>query len=136
MLVFTAIIATLTSLAIGLFQIFHLFGSNLLALTQNQSRRVSTSRSLRLMSGGLVVAQMAITLVLLVGAGLLTHSFANLLSVDHGFNPNQLIIARISLPANYSQDDRAEKFRQHLKESLQEIPGNPLVQHRDADRPH
>ena len=123
LLAFTAVIATLASLAIGLFQVFHVFGSNLLALTQNQSGRTSSSRSLRTMSGGLVVAQMAITLVLLIGGGLLIRSFANLLAVDPGFNPQHLITARIALPSDYWRDSRDQKFRQQLEDSLGDIPG-------------
>ncbi len=123
LLAFTAVIAILTSLAIGLFQVFHVFGSNLLALTQNQSGRTSSGRSLRTMSGGLVVAQMAITLVLLIGGGLLIRSFANLVAVDRGFNPQYLTTARIALPSDYWNDSRDQKFRQQLEDSLLQIPG-------------
>ena len=123
LLAFTALIAIFISLVIGLFQVFHVFDGNLLALTQNQSRRTSSGRSLRTMSGGLVVAQMAITLVLLIGGGLLVRSFANLVAVDPGFNPQQLITARIALPSDYQRDSRGQEFRQRLEDSLREIPG-------------
>ena len=123
LLVFTALIAILISLVIGLFQVFHVFGGNLLALTQNQGGHTSSGRSLRAMSGGLVIAQMAITLILLIGGGLLVRSFANLLAVDSGFNPQQLITARITLPSDYRRDNRDYEFLQRLEESLSEIPG-------------
>ena len=123
LLTFTALIAIFISLAIGLFQIFHVFGCNLMALTKNQSGRTSSGRSLRTMSGGLVIAQMAITLVLLIGCGLLVRSFANIVAVDPGFNPQHLITARIALPSDYHRDNRDQKFRQRLEESLSEIPG-------------
>jgi predicted permease len=123
LLVFTVLIATLTALVIGLFQVFHVFAGNLPALTQYQSGRTSRGRSLRTMSGGLVVAQMAITLVLLIGGGLLVRSFANLLAVDHGFNPQQLITACIALPSDYWRDNRDQKFRRQLEDSLRDIPG-------------
>ena len=125
LLAFTAIIAILISLAIGLLQVFHVFGGSLLALTQNQSQRVSNSRGLRTMSSGLVVVQMAVTLVLLVGGGLLIHSFANCLAIDPGFNPQHLIAAHIDMPPDYLRDNRDQKFRQQLKDSLREIPGFP-----------
>ncbi|MBN1567131.1 MAG: ABC transporter permease [Acidobacteria bacterium] len=122
MLAFTALIATFTSLTIGLFPVLHVFGSNLLALTLHQSRRVSNNRSIRTMSSGLIIAQMAITLALLIGGGLLIRSFINLLAVDPGFNPRQLVAAQIVLSADYSQDHRALKFQQQLKDNLREIP--------------
>jgi putative ABC transport system permease protein len=123
LLAFTAVIATLTSLAIGLFPVFHVFGSDLLALTQNQNQRVSNSRSLRTMSSGLVVIQMAVTLVLLIGGGLLIHSFANILAVDPGFNPRQITAASIAFPRNYSRDNQAQNFQRQLENDLRGIPG-------------
>ena len=123
LLTFTAIIAILISLAIGLFQVFHVFGSNLLTLIRNQSGRTSDNRSLRTISGGLVVAQIAITLILLIGGGLLIHSFAKLLAVDPGFNSQNLLAARIDLPPDYLQNNHDQKFRRQLEERLREIPG-------------
>jgi putative ABC transport system permease protein len=124
LLAFTAVIATLTSLAIGLVPVFHVFRNDLSALTQNQSLRLSGSRSLRTMSSGLVVAQMAITLVLLIGGGLLIHSFANILVVDTGFNPRQIAAASIDFPNKYRyRDNQGLKFSRQLEEKLREIPG-------------
>jgi putative ABC transport system permease protein len=122
LLAFTALIAILISLVIGLFQVFHVFSSNLLTLTKNQSGHTSSGRSLHTMSGGLVVAQMAITLVLLIGGGLLIRSFANLVAVDPGFNPQHLITACIALSSDYQRDNRDQKFRQQLEDRLREIP--------------
>ncbi len=123
MLLFTLIIATLTALIVGIFQAYHICGSNLLSLTRNQSKSVSNGLSLRRLSGGLVIAQIAVTLILLIGAGLLIHSFANILGIDPGFNPQQLISARIELGANYRQDSQRYRFRELLENSLKEIPG-------------
>jgi predicted permease len=75
------------------------------------------------MSGPLIVAQVAVALVLLVGAGLLMRSFQRALSVDPGFDPAQLLTARVALSADYRADNRAQQFMQRLLASLQQVPG-------------
>ena len=123
MLAFTALLAIVTALLIGLLPILHVLGRNLCAVIPNQSRSVSSSRSIRSMSGTLVVVQMAVTLMLLAGAGLLIRSFANVLSVDLGFNPRQLVTARVGLPPEYRRDNHARQFPQQLLARLREISG-------------
>lgn len=120
---YTALIMALTPFAIGLFPIVHVLGSNLITLMQNQSRGASGGRGIRTISGSLVAVQTALTLILLIGAGLLIRSFANVLSVEPGFNPRQLIAARIALPADYGRDGRDQQFQQRLVDALHEISG-------------
>jgi putative ABC transport system permease protein len=72
----------------------------------------------------LVVAEIALAQVLLIGAGLLIMSFVRLQAVDPGFNPSNLLTARVSLSvAKYS--DRAKKmaFYDQVLERLRAIPG-------------
>jgi predicted permease len=64
-----------------------------------------------------------VTLVLLAGAGLLIRSFANVLRIDPGFNPRQLVTARVGLPPDYRRDNRGLQFPQKLLGQLREIPG-------------
>jgi predicted permease len=120
---YTALIATVMSLAIGLLPVVHVLGGNLLGLMQSRSRGASTGHGVRTMSSALVVAQMAFALMLLTGAGLLIHSFANAVAVDPGFDPRQVITARVALPAEYQKDNRTLQFQQRLLAALQEIPG-------------
>lgn len=71
-----------------------------------------------------VVAQVALALVLLVGAGLLVKSFSRLQSVDPGFNPDNLLTMRVSLPRNrYDGDPKVVSFFKQAEERMRAIPG-------------
>jgi predicted permease len=75
--------------------------------------------------GLLVVAQVALTLILLVGAGLLGKSFVELLRVDPGFRPESVVVMNLSLPASddKEQQKRNALFYQQLLERLEQQPG-------------
>lgn len=120
---YTALIATVMSLVIGLLPIAQLLSGNLLRLMQSQSRGASTGRSARTMSSVLVVAQMAFALMLLTGAGLLIRSFAQATAVSPGFTPEQLITARVALPGEYREGTRIPDLHQRLLTELERIPG-------------
>ena len=71
-----------------------------------------------------VVTQVALALVLLVGAGLLTKSFSHLQSVEPGFQPNNLLTMRVSLPSRkYDTDPKVISFFSQATEKLRAIPG-------------
>jgi putative ABC transport system permease protein len=72
----------------------------------------------------LVVGEVAVALVLLVGAGLLLQSFARLRSVDPGFRSEGVLTAEIALPAKaFADDERRIAFTQNLLDRLRAIPG-------------
>lgn len=71
-----------------------------------------------------VVTQVALALVLLIGAGLFMKSLGRLQSVDPGFNPNNLLTMRISLPGGkYDTDSKVMDFFNRTIEQLRAIPG-------------
>ena len=71
----------------------------------------------------LVVAEVALTLVLLVGAGLLIRSFISVVRVDPGFNPDHVLTLQISLPSGeYSEAAQRAAFYDQLFESLDALP--------------
>jgi putative ABC transport system permease protein len=79
------------------------------------------SRRLR---GGLVVVEVALSLSLLIGAGLLIKSFARLLAVDPGFNPEGVLTLNLNLPpARYAQPEQRVAFIQQITERLRALPG-------------
>lgn len=123
MLGYTAVVAVVMAAAIGLLPVVHVLRGNLLASLQSSSRGASTGRGVRTMSSALVVVQVAFALILLTGAGLLIHSFAKASAVDPGFDPRQVLAARVALPAKYRADEGTQKFAQRLLDSLREIPG-------------
>ena len=76
----------------------------------------------------LVVAEVALSLVLLIGAGLMIRSFARLLAVDPGFKPERLLTLRLNLPsANYGAQRQQAAFYQQLMERIERLPGVEAV---------
>lgn len=71
-----------------------------------------------------VTAEIALSLMLLAGAGLLIRSFVRILNVPPGFNPSHLITMRISLTnPKYKQKDAAANFYEQLDEHMKALPG-------------
>lgn len=86
-------------------------------------RSTGDLRSGRLQSG-LVVAQVALATLLLVGAGLLAHSFYRLVSVAPGFRGERVLTARVSpSPAAYPEAGDIDRFYSELTERLRALPG-------------
>jgi predicted permease len=86
-------------------------------------RRASDFRGTRIRSG-LVIAQVALSMVLMVGSGLMIRSFAHLRGVDTGFDAEGLLAADLDLPASeYGDADRRIHFFTSLEEKLRAIPG-------------
>jgi putative ABC transport system permease protein len=82
-----------------------------------EGHRRTSARSL------LLITEVAVSLVLLVGAGLLIKSFVRLQEVRPGFNPHNVLTACIAIPAaKYQEEQRPEFFRQ-LIERLENSPG-------------
>ncbi|MGD1081490.1 MAG: ABC transporter permease [Candidatus Sulfotelmatobacter sp.] len=72
----------------------------------------------------LVVVEVALAMVLLVGAGLLLRSFQRVLETDPGFQPEHVLTASLSLPeSQYKADAQVRSFYQRLMERLQQLPG-------------
>ena len=74
--------------------------------------------------GGFIVAQVALSLVLLVSAGLLIRSFDKLLRVDLGFRPERLLTLEYRLPRNKYREPVAQwNFHRQVVERIQGVPG-------------
>ena len=79
--------------------------------------------SRRLMSG-FVVSQFALSVILLVGAGLMLRSFRNLESVDPGFRPEHVLVTRVWLPmVRYTTDAQASQAFSRLVDKVSATPG-------------
>ncbi len=76
------------------------------------------------MYGGLVVAQVALSLVLLIGAGLLTGSLLRMRGVDPGFDTEDMFSFSVTIPgARYGFPDDADRFYRALERRIDELPG-------------
>jgi len=116
-------VSVAVGLLIGLLPVVHILRSNLAEVIHRSSRSASGGRGVRALSSILVTGQVGVALVLLSGAALLIHSFANAISVSPGFDPRNLIVGSIALPSSYQAKDKASAFQRRLVQALAEIPG-------------
>ncbi len=86
--------------------------------------RNTEGRHPKRLRAALVVGETALSLLLLVGAGLLLRSFAEVLKVDPGFRPDGVLTLRVSLPdAIYSKPEQIRAFYDTLLDRIQKLPG-------------
>jgi putative ABC transport system permease protein len=89
-----------------------------------ESHQVSEDRGGRTLRNGLVAAEVGLTLVLLVGAGLMITSFARLVEVDPGFRTTDILVVPVDLPASrYPEAYQRRALYDRLIASIEDIPG-------------
>jgi predicted permease len=92
--------------------------------TLREGARSSGGRGAHLVRSGFVVAQVAIAVVIAVGAGLLARSFARLSGVDAGIRSDGILVATVAVPSSrYPEDARRSRFLIDYVERLQAVPG-------------
>jgi predicted permease len=96
-------------------------GINVNAALKETGRSVIGGRSL--LGKSLLVVQVAISLVLLVGAGLFLRTLNNLRHVDVGFNPQNLLLFRVNPALNRYDDQRMQSLYRDMLEHLNNVPG-------------
>jgi putative ABC transport system permease protein len=121
---FLLAISVLVGIASGLAPAWHAYRMRLgesLKQAGGTAVRGTTGGSLRSV---LVVAEIALSLVLLVGAGLMIRSFARLLSIDPGYDSRNLLTFRISLPnSRYPKSSQVLAFYREALERIKACPG-------------
>lgn len=89
-----------------------------------QEGRGTSGKSGGALRSALVISEVALALVLLIGAGLLMKSFVNLLRVDSGFDPSNVLTLRLLLPApRYPERQQTASFYAQLMERIKSLPG-------------
>ncbi|MCP3143926.1 ABC transporter permease [Pyxidicoccus xibeiensis] len=120
---FTAGVSLLTGIVFGLVPALQVSRADLSGAMREGTRGTDGKKAGRLRAG-LVVAQVALALVLLVGAGLFVKSFQALHEVEAGFTPEGVLTGSIALPqAAYSEAARRETFMGELLTRVQALPG-------------
>jgi predicted permease len=121
---FAIVVTVVIGVLIGLIPVFHTLRTNLAEVIQRSSRGTSSGRGVRALSSVLVVAQVAVALMLLTGAGLLVHSFAKALDVDKGFDPRGVVTGSVALPRSLrSTEEASAQLQQRVIDAMREIPG-------------
>jgi predicted permease len=111
-------------LVVGLFPVVAIRRANLAQIVREEGRSGTASRSARLVRRGLVMAQVAFALVLLVGAGLLLASFQRVLAINPGFQPDHVLTGSVALPVARYKDDTAVRVAQDaILQRVRALPG-------------
>jgi predicted permease len=125
---FTAVMAIGSGLIFGLVPALRAMHPNLLAALQETSRAATTSRRARWLSNVMVVAEVALALVLAIGAGLLLRTFVHLTSIDPGFRTSGVVALHVALPdARYAGGAPKRRFFADLLDRLRAVPGFDAV---------
>ena len=126
-LAFTAALAAITGVLFGLVPALHAIRPDIAQMLRESVRGSSKGGSHRTRSA-LVVAEMTLAVVLLVGAGLLIHSFVRLVNVDPGFNPERVVAFNLSLPASkYQYERHVRALVADVTAKLRQMPGTSDV---------
>ena len=123
-LAYALLVSMVTGVLFGLVPALSAIGGNPYGALREGGPAVASGRRARRASSVLVLAEVALALVLLVGAGLLIQSFARLVAVHPGFDPQGVITVRLSLPAaRYPDAPRQSAFWEQVLARLRTLPG-------------
>ena len=126
-LAFTAAVTLLAAFTFGLIPALRVSRGNL-AVAMNQAGRSADRSGGSKLRAGLVVVQVALAMILLVGAGLLLRTFQQLNSVDLGFEPGGVLAMQLGLPsARYAESTDRIAFYDELERRLAALPGVDAV---------
>lgn len=123
---FALVVSGIVSVAFGLIPALRVSRVDLVAsLSEDGSAPIGVAGTSRVgrMRMGIMASQVAIACVLLIGASLLTRSFVGLLTADHGYDPSDLLTARLSLPDSMYTPERRYEIVRHILDRLSATPG-------------
>ena len=120
-LAFVGGISMLTGLTFGLIPALRATQVNLSSAMKESSRGVAASRTW--LSKALLVTQVAVSVVLLIGAGLFVRTLQNLRSVDVGFSPSNILMFRINPALNGYTPERTAQLFDRVRSTLEALPG-------------
>ena len=121
---FTLLVSLLTGLVFGLAPFAQASRLNLNEILKDGGRGTASGRGGNRLRGGLVVAEVAVSLILLVGAGLLINSFLRLRNSDPGYRSDNLLTMTVVLPEQkYPEPAQRAAFFAELIERVKALPG-------------
>ena len=125
-LLFALVVSVLTGVIFGIFPALQLSRTEVNSTLRDEGRGAAASggHSRAQLKSLLVIGQVELSLLLLIGAGLLVRSFSKLLSVDPGFDPRNVLTMNVSLPAvKYAEAEKQIAFFDELLRRVSALPG-------------
>lgn len=123
-LAFTFVVSLLAGCLAGLAPLWHSTRTNLNEALKAGGRSDAGKGGHKRLRSGLVVSEVALSLVLLIGAGLMVRSFIELLRADLGIKPENVVAMQISLPPDsYEDKNKRLDFYQQLLSRVETLPG-------------
>ena len=123
-LVFTIAVALATGILFGLVPAFQSVRGSMQEVLKEGSQASTSGRGRLRLRRVLVAAEVALSLLLLVGAGLLIKSFMRLQGVDAGFDPSGVLTMRLVVPAaRYAEPDQVRSFYREVLRRVGSLPG-------------
>jgi len=121
---FTVLLSIITGIVFGIVPSLQASRTSLSESLKGTGRSSSAGHGSTSVRGALIVAEIALTLVLLIGAGLLIKSFERLSSQNPGFNPSNVLTMELSLPpSKYGQEPQQAAFFTDLLGRTRALPG-------------
>jgi predicted permease len=124
---FLAAVCVLTGVLFGLAPALQVSKTNVNEVLKEGGRGTSGGRRARWLSSTMVVVELALTIVLLVGAGLMIRSFLKLYTIDLGIDPRNLMSMQIRLDSKYKTPELRRAFYDRLVPRLEQIAGVEAV---------
>jgi putative ABC transport system permease protein len=122
--VFTLVVSVITGLLFGLVPAFQSTKTNFVEALKEGGKGTSGKAAHNRARNVLVVAEVALSLVLLISAGLMIRSFVEMLRSDFGVNPAHVLTMQISLPGEkYAKPDSRISFYDQLLRRVEALPG-------------
>jgi predicted permease len=131
-LVFVSAIGVLCMLLCGTVPAWHMTHSRWFQILQEGGRSGTSGKVRQRLRSVLVVGEIGLAMLLLVGAGLLLRSLAQVERLDTGFEPRGLMTAVFSLPPTYKTNEQQAAFLTTAEQELKSIPGVKAVALADA----
>ncbi len=121
---FTAAVSFVAGLIFGMAPLLHLSARSMAASLKEGGQRTTAAAARQRLRKGLVVVEVALAVVLVIGAGLLIRSLGSLQRVDPGFDPRGLLTFQVYLPeARYPDAAAAGAFYASLLDRIEALPG-------------
>jgi putative ABC transport system permease protein len=122
-MIFSTVVCVGTMILFSMIPALELTGDQLAGALQEGGRGTGSRRS-SMVRSGLIVGEVALSLILLVGAGLLVRSFTKLESVNPGFDPGNLLVMNLQLPqSRYPTGEQSTQFFKDVVERASKLPG-------------